>query len=125
MVNQLCESTQLRCRFHVSDLPRDVQVSSQTRHNISMAVKEAVHNAIKHANASEVMIRMAIAGNRLTISVRDDGCGFGPEGETSGHGLDNMKRRLKDVGGNCLIESQPGQGTTVRIELLIKPPVKA
>ena len=56
MVKQLCERTPLRCRFHVLDLPHEVQVSSQTRHNISMAVKEAVHNIIKHAKASEVTI---------------------------------------------------------------------
>ena len=68
MVNQLCESTQIRCRFHVSELPREIQVSSQTRHNISMAVKEAVHNAIKHAAGSELVIQMAIIGNELTIS---------------------------------------------------------
>jgi signal transduction histidine kinase len=120
MVNQLCESTQLRCRFHVSELPREIQVSSQTRHNISMAVKEAVHNAIKHAAGSEVVIQIAITGNELIISVKDDGCGFTLNGASAGHGLSNMKRRLEDIGGNCSIESQPGQGTKVRIELLVK-----
>jgi len=40
-VKQLCEQTTLRCRFHVPDLPHEVQVSSQTRHNISLAVKES------------------------------------------------------------------------------------
>ncbi|MEI9960385.1 MAG: hypothetical protein WDM76_04415 [Limisphaerales bacterium] len=50
-------------------LPHEVQVSSQTRHNISMAVKEAVHNIIKHAKASEVTIRMAFADGFLDVSV--------------------------------------------------------
>ena len=61
MVNQLCGGLQFRCRFHVQDLPREIQISSQTRHNISMAVKEAVHNVIKHANASEVSIHIAFS----------------------------------------------------------------
>jgi signal transduction histidine kinase len=120
MVNQLCESTQLRCRLHVSELPREIQVSSQTRHNISMAVKEAVHNAIKHAAGSEVVIEMTITGNELAISVKDDGCGFVLNGVPAGHGLSNMKRRMADIGGNCSIQSQPGQGTNVRIELRVK-----
>lgn len=124
MLNRLCERSQFRCRFHVLDLPREMQVSSQTRHNISMAVKEAVHNVIKHANASEVVMHMALTGNSLAISVKDDGCGFVPNGHLVGNGLTNMKRRLEDIGGKCFIETQPGKGATVHIELVIKSPGK-
>jgi signal transduction histidine kinase len=120
MVNQLCERSQFRCRFHVLDLPTEIQVSSQTRHNISMTVKEAVHNVIKHANASEVAMRMAFTGNLLSISVRDDGRGFVPNGHLSGNGLTNMNRRMQDIGGKCFIESGPGKGATVHIELAVK-----
>src|SRR5258708_24791302 len=73
MVKQLCEQTALRCRFHVQDLPHDVQVSSQTRHNINLVVKEAVHNIIKHARASEVTIRMAFTDGVMDVSVHYDG----------------------------------------------------
>src|SRR6202034_1809559 len=58
MVTLLCERSQLRCRFYVSELPKNPQISSQTRHNFSMVVKESVHNVIKHARASEVVIRV-------------------------------------------------------------------
>lgn len=119
MVKQLCEQTPLRCRFHVKDLPAEVQVSSQTRHNISMAVKEAVHNIIKHARASEVTIRMALADGVLDVSVHDDGSGFQPAGSSAGHGLSNMKKRLQNIGGTCVVESAPGKGATVRLRLNI------
>ena len=76
MVKQLCEQTSLRCRFHVQGLPHEVQVSSQTRHNITMAVKEAVHNVIKHAGATEVTIRMVFTDGLLDVFVHDDGAGF-------------------------------------------------
>jgi signal transduction histidine kinase len=121
MVKQLCEQTPIRCRFHVLDLPPEVQVSSQTRHNISLAVKEAVHNIIKHAGAAEVTIRMAFADDFLDVSVHDDGSGFQPVDSISGHGLSNMKQRLQNIGGTCLIESKPGEGTTVRLRLRIRP----
>jgi signal transduction histidine kinase len=121
MVNQLCEPSQCRCRFRMSDLPREVQVSSQTRHNISMAVKEAVHNVIKHAQASEVVMRVDLTGNLLSIMVQDDGCGFEPTGHYDGNGLNNMKRRLEDIGGTSFIERQPGKGTTVHFQLVIPP----
>ena len=115
MVKQLCERTPLRCRFHVRDLPHDVQLSSQTRHNISMAVKEAVHNIIKHARASEVTIRMAFTGGVLDVSVHDDGSGFQPSDNIPGNGLTNMKQRLQSIGGTCVVESGSGHGTTVRM----------
>jgi signal transduction histidine kinase len=124
MVKQLCERTPLRCRFHVLDLPHEVQVSSQTRHNISLAVKEAVHNIIKHARASEVTIRMAFTDGFLDVSVHDDGSGFQPADNISGNGLSNMKQRLQNIGGSCFVESKPGQGTTVRLRLRIRPSVQ-
>lgn len=119
MVNQLCDRMQFRCRFDLSDLPRGIQVSSQIRHNISMAVKEAVHNVIKHAKASEVKINVEFTSNLLTVSVRDDGCGFQPAKNMTGNGLINMKRRLEDIGGSCSVESNLGRGTTVRLCLAI------
>ena len=121
IVKQLCEQTTLRCRFHVQGLPHEIQVSSQTRHNISMAVKEAVHNIIKHAKATEVTVRMDFADAFLEVSVHDDGCGFQPTEAVSGNGLSNMKQRLQNIGGSCSIESKPGSGTIVRIGLRIGP----
>ena len=121
MVNQLCERTPIRCRFHVLGLPHEVQVSSQTRHNINMAVKEAVHNVIKHSGASEVTIRMAYADGILNIAIEDDGVGFQPDTKVGGNGLTNMKQRLTNIGGHCFIESKPGKGTTVLIRLTIRP----
>ncbi len=121
MVKQLCEPASLRCRFHVLDLPHEVQVSSQTRHNISLAVKEAAHNIIKHAKASEVTVRMAFTDGVLDVSIHDDGSGFQPAGSISGHGLSNMKQRLQNMGGRCFVESNPGQGTTIRMRLRIQP----
>jgi signal transduction histidine kinase len=120
IVNKLCEQAQFRCRFYVVDLPSDVQVSSQTRHNISMAVQEAVHNVIKHAGAAEVTIDIKFTNDLLTITVRDDGGGFKPVGDSGGNGLINIKKRLSDIGGNCIIESQLGKGTTIQMSVKIK-----
>ena len=120
MVNQLCEQGQLRRRLHVLDLPREIQISSQTRHNISMAVKEAVHNVIKHAKASELTLRINLVGRALEISIQDDGAGFDLKRHPAGNGLANMKHRLESIGGRCEIESAPGKGATVRFHLILK-----
>lgn len=124
MVTQLCERTQLSCRYYVSDLPRDVQISSQARHNISMAVKEAVHNVIKHATASEVVMKIEFKEGLLQISIKDDGRGFRSVDQTTGHGLANMKRRLADIGGECSIESSTEKGTVVHLRWTVKSSVQ-
>ena len=124
MVTTLCERALLRCRFYVSDLPNKPQISSQTRHNLTMAVKEAVHNVIKHAGASEVTVRIQLVSDSLQMSVHDDGCGFQVSSQaTAGHGLTNMKRRLEEIGGTCVVESGPGKGTTIHLRLSVNKPL--
>jgi signal transduction histidine kinase len=113
MVDNLCDKAQLRRRLRVAELPRDVQVSSQVRHNLVLAVKEAVHNVIKHANASELSVYVGWEGTTLTIRVQDDGCGFDAANTAAGNGLANMRRRLEHLGGTCSIQSERGKGTTV------------
>ena len=122
MVDNLCDKAQLRRRLRVAELPRDFQVSSHVRHNLIMAVKEAVHNAIKHARASELAVYVDWEGTTLTIRVQDGGCGFDPAERGAGNGLANMRRRLEHLGGTCSIQSQRGQGTTVSFRLDLKPP---
>jgi signal transduction histidine kinase len=124
MVTMLCERPRLRCRFYVSDLPKMPQISSQTRHNLSMAVKEAVNNVIKHAKASEIVVRIELDSEFLRVSVTDDGCGFHlPTHAAGGNGLTNMKRRLEESGGTCTIQSESGKGTTILLCLAINKPL--
>ena len=122
MVNQLCKQTTFHCRLHVSELSGEIQVSSQMRHNISMAVKEAVHNAIKHSGVAEAALHISFQNHLLSILIQDQGCGFPPRAHPAGHGLTNMERRMKDIGGSCSVASQPGGGTTVQLKLVISPP---
>jgi signal transduction histidine kinase len=120
MINGQCEQAQLPFRLRVMDLPREIQVSSQTRHNVLMAVKEAVNNVIKHAKASEVTLGVTYEQEVLTISIEDNGCGFQATKARAGNGLANMRRRLADVGGSCDIESSADTGTTVMMRLTLK-----
>jgi signal transduction histidine kinase len=121
MVDNLCDKAQLPRRLRVAELPRDIQISSSVRHNLILAVKEAVHNVIKHARASELSVFVALEGTSLTIQVQDDGGGFDPARHTTGNGLANMERRLQQIGGTCSIQSQPGKGTTVSLRVNIVP----
>jgi len=116
MANQLCDQAQLRCRLEVPDLPTDVPVASPIRHNVIMAVKEAIHNVIKHGRASEIQIAIRQSNNSLIIQVSDNGCGFDSAVNVRGNGLDNMERRMHSLQGSCLVVSQPGTGTKITFE---------
>jgi signal transduction histidine kinase len=118
-VTQLCERAGVRCRLQVENLSTDFQVSSQIRHNISMVVKEAVHNAIRHASATDIVMKMSFADNVLDISIQDNGCGFSMLAVQEGNGLANIRRRIKNITGICLIQSEEGRGTTVQLRLTI------
>jgi signal transduction histidine kinase len=117
MANQLCQQAQLPCRLHLGELPAGVQVSSHTRHHMTLAVKEAVHNVIKHAQASEIAVRVVWAEGELTVFIQDNGRGFSADSAPAGHGLSNMKRRLAELGGSCAVHSEAGHGTTVELRL--------
>ena len=116
MANQMCVQAQLRCRLEIPDLPADVPVASPIRHNVIMAVKEAIHNVIKHGHASEIQISIQQTGRVLTLQISDNGCGFNPAVTLHGNGLDNMERRMRSLQGSCLVVSQPGAGTKVTFE---------
>ena len=110
--------SQLRCRFHIEDLPSEVTVPSNIRHNLCMVVKEAINNTVKHAHAKELKLQIGLSDEKLKITIEDNGCGFDqPPSDDGADGLRNMRQRLADIGGECWIQGRPGGGTKVDIEL--------
>lgn len=82
------------------------------------AAAEAVTNALKHADATRVLVVVTQNDNRLVTIVEDDGVGGANPG---GHGLMGIRDRLASAGGELLLESEPGRGTRVTMELPVKP----
>ena len=81
---------------------------------------EALHNAIRHARADRVVVRLGSINDNPVVEVTDDGIGFDPDAPDvrSRHlGLTSMEERASELDGRLRIESSPGRGTTVRIEL--------
>jgi signal transduction histidine kinase len=106
------------CRLDVAlSLPR-VPVTAEVRHNLFMVVKEALNNAVKHAQAQEIRLSLNYADSKLTVEIADNGRGFCLEnGKPVGNGLENMQRRMSAIGGQFHLQCEPGQGTTVRLEV--------
>lgn len=105
------------CRLKIPMQFPVATLESHVRHNLFLAVKEALNNAARHAHAREVEFRMAVVDGCLQIVVTDDGHGFDTAAPREGMGLANLRNRLEKVGGECSIQSQPGNGTCVTMFL--------
>jgi len=105
------------CRFDIPVEFPEISLDGNLRHDLFLAVKEALHNIVRHAQASEVQFGMTLAGGVLEIVIADNGKGFETTVEHDGHGVKNLSDRLEKLGGTCRIESQTGAGTTVRFQL--------
>ena len=112
----------VQCRLDVAaELPALV-LPSEVRHNLFLAVTEAITNVMKHAQATEAWLRIQIRGDTLVICVEDNGRGFDPALEAGlRNGLLNMRRRCERLGGEFRIHSARGQGAKVTFLLPLKP----
>jgi len=100
----------------------NLSLSADTRREIFLIFKEAVNNIVRHARCSKVDMRLSIEGHWLRLQVRDDGCGFDPAREAEGNGLDSMRERARRLGGVVEIESLPGDGTLMALEIPLDKP---
>jgi signal transduction histidine kinase/streptogramin lyase len=126
----------IKCRLDLPELLPACSFSSSVRHHLYLATREALHNIVKHAAATEVQLRLHVNVEKgwLTVIIIDNGRGFviptepslapTPVGVGGGHGLGNMQHRLQSVGGRCELTSQPGHGTVVLLSLPLKPLLK-
>jgi signal transduction histidine kinase len=115
--------TPIRCRLDVpADLP-ERPLPTEARHELFLAVKEALNNVVHHSGASEVWLRLRCEQGRLEVVVEDNGRGL-PAGQPGpGHdGLANLRSRLQRLGGRFTVESDPGRGTKLCMTLPIQGP---
>lgn len=111
------QNTGVRCRLSLPAQIPDLPFSTESRHNVFMAVKEALNNVLKHAHANEVRISVGLKQDWLSILITDNGRGFEPaQARDKGNGLQNMRERLETIGGRLSLASEPGAGTTITME---------
>ncbi|MEO8617135.1 MAG: ATP-binding protein, partial [Luteolibacter sp.] len=118
MAQDLTRDTEIRCRLEVPEELPDVALGAMVRHNLLLAVKEAVHNVIKHSAASVMRLRIECGADSFCLEVSDNGVAFDIATATNHRsGLDSMRQRMVDIGGAFNLISAPGNGTTVRFEI--------
>ena len=85
-------------------------------------MKEVLNNAVKHAGATEIQVRVEVLRQELTITITDNGAGFTGPAPAGHDGLENLQTRLREIHGTVQIRSTPGAGT--RIGLTVQLPFR-
>ena len=92
------------------------RIPNESRRNLFLVYKEILHNIVRHSQAQNVFISIVVEVGNLALTIQDDGIGFvHEEKENLGNGLVNLQQRTNSFGGKFLINSLPGEGTTVII----------
>jgi len=109
------------CRFRIPIECGTVALPGTARHNLFLAIKEALNNVVRHSGATEVELEMNQTDAGLEITFADNGRGFDGATLRRRNGLDNIAGRLRVLGGTCKVDSAPGKGTTVKFFVPLSP----
>jgi signal transduction histidine kinase len=111
---RLLELASVACGLDIAeDLPEH-PLDPKFRQELFFAFKEALTNIVRHASATQVWLRISVRAGSLVVEVADNGRGLDQhERQTGSDGIENMRERLKSLGGQCEISSDAKSGTQV------------
>lgn len=113
----LSESKRLtgKSMYLASSVKGDFELNPVQTINFYRIVQEAINNALKYADADEIVVRMVRTGFEITLEISDNGAGFDLENSRKGSGLQGMEARANEAGAAWSIHSTQGAGTTIRL----------
>src|SRR5882724_4500155 len=125
----------IRCRLDVPMQLPACPLTAEVRHNLFLSFKEALHNVVKHASASEVRVSLTVIESGFALLFEDNGKGFDPARiaatpkalaardplrTLTGYGLVNIRKRLEEIDGVFELQSAPGEGTHLKFVVNVK-----
>jgi signal transduction histidine kinase len=118
---EFLKPTQIQCLFDLAPEMSPVVLDLPVRRALLMAIKETLNNAVKHSEATELVLGIGWQAERLVIVVSDNGKGLDQANIKPGrNGFENMTQRMKEIGGTCLVTSQLGKGCRIEFAVPIK-----
>ena len=114
---EVARRTGLKVKVEAEDAADDLP--DEYRTCIFRVVQEALHNVSRHAKADHVRISVRRGDRGVSVRIYDNGAGFQPR--EKGMGILGMEERVRHLHGSFRVESQPGQGTTIAVDLPLAP----
>lgn len=111
------EPQQIHYSFETDDQLINIKLTMERRRNFFLIFKESLNNITKYAQATQVNIAITCNRSEMILNIADNGIGFNANDPVNGNGLMNMRKRAELLGGTITIQSQPGQGTGIRLSV--------
>jgi signal transduction histidine kinase/ligand-binding sensor domain-containing protein len=116
--------TEISCSVSGSDRISSERLRPEEQHNLLAVTKEALNNILKHSHAKNAIVEMSEVDGDFLLRIHDDGLGFDPARRelTTCNGLNNMRARLREIGGEIRVDTTPGLGTTITVRHRMNAP---
>lgn len=116
------DRTAIRYTIEADEKSLPAKLSIGKRRDLFFVFKEVINNIQKHAMATEVTINIKAKDNNLLMQINDNGKGFDKDQPTHRNGLKNIQQRIQKWGGTCTVQSSPGNGAILNINLPVLAP---
>lgn len=113
----MLDGKNIRGQFDFPANETNLFLSMTQRRDLYLIFKEAVNNLVKYSEAKNALIKIAAIDHTIEMIVQDDGKGFDRDKTRLGNGLQNMEHRAKAAGAKVVVQSTPGAGTVVKLEM--------
>jgi PAS domain S-box-containing protein len=123
LIKKMTAGTGLRSEFVLRGQP--MPLPADWEENLLRIGQEVLTNVLRHAGATELKTQLVFAPGEIRLELRDNGCGFDPEGKHDGFGLLGMRERVEGMGGQITIQSARGAGSAILVALPLKNKLSA
>jgi signal transduction histidine kinase len=113
----LLKAKKIECTFKSDEELSKINLSMEIRKNFYLIFKEALNNLVKYSEASRASVLVTCENRNISFVIRDNGVGFDSNITNYGNGINNMKRRAAAINAELNIESAPGSGTSIQLNM--------
>jgi signal transduction histidine kinase len=115
----ICAIKNVPLTFIAGDRINHINLTLELKKNIYLVFKESLNNALKYADAGQIVVSIQLTGNTIQLMIKDDGKGFDLQNVRKGNGLKNMQARSAEINATCQLVTEPGKGTSVEMTCAI------
>jgi signal transduction histidine kinase/ligand-binding sensor domain-containing protein len=119
--SEMLEAAQITFTLDMDEACQQLVLPIEKRKDFYLIFKEAINNMAKYSRATQASIALSYHHRMLDMRIRDNGVGFDARVLHNGNGLKNMKARAMQLNGNLDIQSTPGEGTVIHLQIPVTP----